>query len=167
TMRVPMSSTTTRMSVATGKSSAGRFTAAAVPVRPTWSLLRRTTRLAAEPAGCTNSQRRTVLSWLPDTKYLPSGENATELTASLCALMVRRHLPFATFQSRKVLSTLPDRTSLPSGENATEFTASTCPLKTQRHLPVADSHSRKVLSRLADTIRLPSDENATEVTWEL
>jgi hypothetical protein len=62
----------------------------------------------------------TVLSQLPEAKYLPSGENATEVTGSLWPRSVVTSFFDYMFQSLTVLSKLPETKYLPSGENATE-----------------------------------------------
>jgi hypothetical protein len=65
-------------------------------------------------------QNFTVLSELPDAKYLPSGENAIELTHELWPCSVVTSFCDSTLQSLTVLSQLPEAKYLPSGENATE-----------------------------------------------
>jgi hypothetical protein len=62
----------------------------------------------------------TVLSALPEAKYLPSGENATEVTSLLWPCSVVTSFYESTLQSLIVLSLLPEAKYLPSGENATE-----------------------------------------------
>jgi hypothetical protein len=62
----------------------------------------------------------TVLSQLPEAKYLPSGENATEQTCELWPRNVATSFFDYMFQSLTVLSKLPEAKYLPSGENATE-----------------------------------------------
>jgi hypothetical protein len=62
----------------------------------------------------------TVLSALPEAKYLPSGENATEQTYELWPCSVVTSFCNSTLQSLTVLSSLPEAKCLPSGENATE-----------------------------------------------
>jgi hypothetical protein len=61
-----------------------------------------------------------VLSALPKAKYLPSGENATELTYELWPCNVFTSFFDSKLQSFTVLSELPEAKYLPSGENATE-----------------------------------------------
>jgi hypothetical protein len=61
-----------------------------------------------------------VLSSLPEAKYLPSGENATDSTDLLWPFSVVTFFCYSTFQSLTVLSLLPEAKFLPSGENATE-----------------------------------------------
>ena len=78
---------------------------------------------------------------------MPSGENATALTESVCPARVATALPVAASHSRAVLSSEPVRTRVPSGENATAQTESVCPARVATALPVAASHSRAVLSR--------------------
>ena len=90
-----------------------------------------------------------VLSSLPDSTRVPSGENATEVTQSECPSKVRTRAPVAASHSFSVLSELPDSTRVPSGENATEMTASECPSKVRTRAPVAASHSFSVLSLAA------------------
>ncbi|KAK5634984.1 hypothetical protein RRF57_010696 [Xylaria bambusicola] len=60
-------------------------------------------------------QIRTVQSLDADATVLPSGENATELTESVCLSSVCRQLPSAD-QIRTVPSFDADATVLPSGE---------------------------------------------------
>jgi hypothetical protein len=62
-----------------------------------------------------------VLSVLPEAKYLPSGENATELTYQLWPRSLVTSFCDSTLQSLTVLSSLPEAKYLPSGENATEM----------------------------------------------
>jgi hypothetical protein len=64
-------------------------------------------------------QSLTVLSWLPQAKYLPSGENATERTDELWPCSVVISFFDYMFQSLTVLSSLPEAKYLPSGENVT------------------------------------------------
>jgi hypothetical protein len=63
------------------------------------------------------------LSSLLEAKYLPSGENATDLTSDLWPRSVVTSLCDSTLQSLTVLSALLEAKYLPSGENATEKTA--------------------------------------------
>src|SRR5262249_48050413 len=56
-----------------------------------------------------------VLSQLPETSVLPSGENAKEATRSVCPVSVRSSLPVATSQNLIVLSRLPEASTLASG----------------------------------------------------
>merc|ERR1719158_2102700 len=61
---------------------------------------------------------------------LADGENATQLTQSVCISSVMVYLHSArVFQRRMVLSRLPDTIWRLSEENATEFTSLVCPLK--------------------------------------
>src|SRR5215468_8830896 len=82
-----------------------------------------------------------VLSLPPDSAVRPSGENATEKTASECPVKVRSSLPVATSHSLSVLSQLPDSAVRPSGANATEETAAECLVKVRSSWPVATSQS--------------------------
>ncbi len=63
-----------------------------------------------------------MLSWLPEAKYLPSGENVTEVTALLWPYSVVTSFCDSTLQSLTVLSALLEAKYLLSGENATELT---------------------------------------------
>ncbi len=65
-------------------------------------------------------QSLTVLSSLPEAKYLPSGENAREVTDLLWPYSVVTTFCDSTLQSLTVLSKLPEAKYLPSGENATK-----------------------------------------------
>jgi hypothetical protein len=65
-------------------------------------------------------QSLTVLSELPEAKYLPSGENVTKLTYKLCPRSVVTSFCDSTLQSLTVLSELPEAKYFPSDENATE-----------------------------------------------
>ncbi len=67
-------------------------------------------------------QSLTVLSELPEAKYLPSGENVTEKTVLSCPCSVVTSFCNSTLQSLTVLSKLPEAKYLPSDENATELT---------------------------------------------
>ncbi len=57
---------------------------------------------AAAPVAASHSF--SVLSQLPDSTRVPSGENATELTASECPSKVRIRAPVAASHSFSVLS---------------------------------------------------------------
>jgi hypothetical protein len=57
---------------------------------------------------------------LQEAKYLPSGENATELTYELWPCSVVTSFFDYMFQSLTVLSLLPEAKYLPSAENATQ-----------------------------------------------
>src|SRR5262245_40829570 len=106
--------------------------------------------------------------------HLPSGENATLRTASVCPLRVRVSCPVCashTFTSQGVYCLLfsshlplPEAIRLPSAENATHKTWPVCPLRVRASCPVCASHTFTVLSSLAETMRLPSAENATLLT---
>jgi hypothetical protein len=61
-------------------------------------------------------------SSLAEAKYLPSGENETEYTVSLCPLSVTNSLYYSMLQIFILLSSLPEAIYLPSGENAMEIT---------------------------------------------
>ena len=85
------------------------------------------------------SQTLSVWSSEPDTMVLPSGEKATELMQSLCALCfsanssrkaASSHVSIAShwIHTLSDLSSEPDTTVLPSGEKATERTESLCAL---------------------------------------
>jgi hypothetical protein len=63
-----------------------------------------------------------VLSPLPEAKYLPSGENATDKITELWPCSVVTYFCNFTLQSLTVLSKLPEAKYLPSGENAIEKT---------------------------------------------
>jgi hypothetical protein len=62
-----------------------------------------------------------VLSPLPDSTRVPSGENATERTQRECPLKVRMSAPVVASQSLIVLSLLLERTRVPSADHATEL----------------------------------------------
>jgi hypothetical protein len=64
----------------------------------------------------------TFLSTLPEAKYLPSDENAMELTGELWPCSVVTSFFNSTLQNLTVLSWLAEAKYLPSGENATELT---------------------------------------------
>ena len=106
------------------------------------------------------SQSLIVLSPLPDAMRAPSGENATDITASEWPSKVRSRRPLAASQSLIVLSSLPDAMRAPSGENATEFTSSLMPLESAqqpaaRRVPELD----RTHPQLPDAMRAPSGEN--------
>ena len=65
-----------------------------------------------------------VLSRLPDRTNLPSGENATHVTWSICPLKVEISLPAGISHSLTDISQPPDAAFLPSGEKATAATRS-------------------------------------------
>src|SRR4051812_43631236 len=115
---------------------------------------------------------------LDEASHLPSGLNATDVTASVCPLSIARGFPLARSQRRMVLFLLPDETTLSSGENATHRTALAWPLKDDCLFPLATSQSMtrrseapeaSVLSsrlkRIAEWPRpCPSNDHAREGT---
>src|SRR5262245_11531345 len=65
------------------------------------------------------SHSRIFMSALPEASVLPSGLNATQLTASVCPVNFATSLPDATSHSRIVLSAPHEAIVLPSGLKAT------------------------------------------------
>src|SRR6266849_2840696 len=96
----------------------------------------------------------------------PSGENATELTASqgVGEVRVRIASPVAIFQSLVAPSEPLDSAVRPSGENATETTGPSCPDKVRIASPVAIFQSLSLASKPPDSAVLPSGEKATDLT---
>src|SRR5215472_3646149 len=90
--------------------------------------------VAVVPPPVVTSHNRTVPSWLPVARVLPSGLNATDQTPPACAM---RGLPIwrwvATSHSRAVPSWPPVARVLPSGLNATDQTS---PGRPVRGLPI-------------------------------
>ena len=73
------------------------------------------------------SQSLTVLSWLPVSTRVPSGEKATEVTAAVWPASSTSCLPVAASQMMAVVSWLPVMTSRPSGEKRPQSTAQSWP----------------------------------------
>ncbi len=112
---------------------------------------------------------------LPEAKYLPSGENATEVTVSKrsCSCSVVTSFCDSTFQSLTRLPNLPKNVNkqllpeakyLPSGENATELTDELWPCSVVNSFCDSTLQSLTVLSSLPEAKYLPSGENAMERT---
>ena len=78
-----------------------------------------------------------ILSYDPEARVAPSGENATEPTKDLCPSKVAILVCVAMSHSLTVLSSAPEARIVPSDENATEPTPFAC--------------SRVVMFRLVDT----------------
>ena len=76
---------------------------------------------------------------------MPSGLNATLVTAPVCPLRVRASWPVAASHTFTVPSSLAEARRLPSGLNATLMTAPVCPLRVRASWPVAASHTFTVL----------------------
>ena len=74
------------------------------------------------------SQRRMVLSPLPDARVRPSGLNAMLLTLSVCPVSVCLCVPDAASQRRMVVSSLPLASVRPSRTERDAFNESVCPL---------------------------------------
>src|SRR5438128_5641752 len=70
-----------------------------------------------------------VLSYEPEARVCPSGENATLYTSPLCPVRVRITDPSDTLHSFIVLSPEPEARVCPSGENATLYTSPLCPVR--------------------------------------
>ena len=69
----------------------------------------------------TISHNLIVLSQEPEINVLPSGENVTELTSSVCPSKVLISLPVAIFHNFIVLSSEPEINVLSSGEEDIEL----------------------------------------------
>ena len=76
----------------------------------------------------------------------PSGENATELTQSLCPVNGPPTVSLVkALQTRMVLSFEPETMHLPSGENATDLTDHVCPINGPATVsPVVEFHTQIV-----------------------
>src|SRR5262245_34536115 len=126
-----------------------------------------------------NSQRRRVVSLLPDTAWRPSGEKATVPTSASWPRKRRSSLPVCTSQSRTMLSTgtmvlpsgpkvlfpLAERARRPSGATATHCTKLSCPTKRHSPLPLPTSHSLTERSHPPpDRARRPSGLKVTLLT---
>jgi hypothetical protein len=79
--------------------------------------------------------KRTVLSRLPETTYLPSGVTATLLTPLSCPVNRRTSCPVARSHKRTVKSPLPETTYWPSGVTATLQTGMVVPREPPHFLP--------------------------------
>ena len=104
---------------------------------------------------------RAVPSRDPDARVLPSGENATEETASPCPCRVTIFRCVLTFQSSIIPSYLPTTSVLPSGENTRFLPFATLPsCNVAKSFPVEISHSFSP-SNVPEARIAPSGENAT------
>merc|ERR1719160_472718 len=91
---------------------------------------------------------------------LAEGENATQLTQSVCISSVMVYLHSASvFHSLMVLSRLPETICRLSPEKATLFTSFVWPWKVRTVAPVLRSHNLIVLSQEPDKANWPSDES--------
>src|SRR6266852_2228733 len=96
-----------------------------------------------------------VLSYEQDAIYLPSPENETHVTLSVCRNGSPKAAPDVVFHSRIVSSYEPDTSCEPSGRNARELTTLVCPLNgSPIAAPVIASHTRIVSSSDPDAIRV-------------
>ena len=105
----------------------------------------------------------TVLSSAPDESVVPSGENATCLTGSLCSVNVPMHDPSLVLHNRTVVSQDADAMYDPHGEKHAVLTSSECPSSDEIMTPVDAFQIFTVLSHDADS-KLPSGENETSST---
>ena len=94
------------------------------------------------------SQTITVLSRLPETIRLPSGLNATLVTALVCPRRVIASCPVLGSQIFIVLSELPETIRLPSGLKAPLLTRLLCPLSVRISVPFSASQSLTFLPTL-------------------
>merc|ERR1719359_1765493 len=96
---------------------------------------------------------------------LAEGENATQLTQSVCmsSVMVYLHSP-RVFQSLIVLSRLPETIWRLSAEKATLNTSLVWPWKQRTAAPVLRSQRRRVLSQEPESANCPSDDSVTSWT---
>jgi hypothetical protein len=97
---------------------------------------------------------------------LPSGENATDVTESVCLVKGPAAVsPVTAFHTRIVPSFEPETMCRPSGENATEQTELVCPVKEPAAVsPVMAFHTRIARSSEPEMMCWPSGENATDKT---
>ena len=72
-------------------------------------------------ASCSR-QTRAVKSAEPDIRNLPSGENATELTAAVCRLNSRSRRPVGTSHMTTEASEEPETSHKPLCENCSDLT---------------------------------------------
>src|SRR5262249_51363696 len=117
------------------------------------------------------SQRRTALSWLPETTRLPSGENARAVTVPLWPGVEPSSVPLAASHRVNVWSPVRERACLPSAvkptRTAQEFTETfqaglrvvrSQRVRKKRWVRVAESYSV-----LPANTRLPSGAMAAQV----
>lgn len=78
-------------------------------------------------APLTAFHKRSDLSAETEIMRVPSVENDTERTASLCPSSVLKCAPLIVSHKRMLPSNEPDRICLPFGENCTEETRPECP----------------------------------------
>ena len=91
--------------------------------------------------------------------HWPSGENATELTESICPVNGPATIsPVMAFHTQTVLSPEPETIVWPSGEKFTEVTLSVCPVigPAITCYVTAGTFARRGLSSTAKTLRSPS-----------
>src|SRR6266700_1786907 len=94
--------------------------------------------------------------------WLPSGENATELTGLVCPCSSLSCSPVFASNTCTDWSKEPETIWLPSGENATELTLLVCPCSSLSCLPVFASHSCTDWSEEPETIWVPFLDNAMQ-----
>ncbi len=106
------------------------------------------------------SQIRTVSLFEPETTRVPSGENATERTWSVCPWNGPPIcFPVAESLSLIVPSSDPETMRAPLGEKATDRTRSVCPFRASPTCaPVSKFHIRIVLSAEPEAMCFPSGE---------
>ena len=109
------------------------------------------------------SQILAVLSLEPDTRYLPSGEKATELSGSEHPKGADAGFPLFTSQIRILPSSDPEASRALSGEKVMEVTLRVCPVSLNITSP-SGSHIRIVLSAEPEAILDPSGDHATDET---
>ena len=100
----------------------------------------------------------------PESTHLQSGENATDMTQSVCPRNgSATGFPISASQIWILLSFEPESMCLPSGENATDMIKFVCPCKVSpTGFPISASQIQIVLSSNPETMCLPLGENATD-----
>lgn len=110
------------------------------------------------------SHTRTVASYDPVARRLPSGLNVTLATTSVCPWKWAIEAPVVRFQIRAVVSYDPVARRVPSGLNAMLATKLVCPWRMAMEVPVVRFQIRAVASHDPVARHVPSGLNATLVT---
>lgn len=103
------------------------------------------------------SHARMILSHEPETMWVPSGENVTDVTTLSCPRAGSVSTPNSASNTWMVWLSEPETMRVPSGENATDVTSSLCSRSAGSYSMLnSGSYTQIAVSVEPEKIRVPS-----------